>query len=156
MDLLVGDAASRAQVPAVSTVVGIFPTSDTISTLAHEIKARGLDPSRLVVISNDEPSGYLASIGARFVGALEPARISGDVDVAVPGLRTGAPSDLNDQETSPALEALSDLAVPDGRTDDFMRAVDAGRSVAGFPAADDADALRAMFSAAGANPVAVF
>jgi hypothetical protein len=139
-----------------STVVGIFPTSATISSLAHDIKARGLDISRLVVISNDEPTGYLASIGARFITALEPTRIYGDVSTEVPGLRMSTPSDFNAQETSPALEALSDLAVPDGRTDDFLKPVDAGRCVAGYPAAENAEAVRAMFSAAGGNPVALF
>ena len=136
-----------------STIVAIFPTSDPISTLAHEIKARGLDVSRLVVISNDEPTGYLASVGARFVTALEPTRIYGDVNTHVPGLRTGNLSDYDAANASPALEALSDLAVPDGRTDDFLKAVDAGRCVAGYPTAENAEAVRAMFSAAGGNPV---
>jgi len=138
------------------TVVGIFAGNDAISTLAHAIKSGGLDVSALTVISSYEPTGYLASVGARFVNALEPTRISGDVDVEVPGLGAGEPDALAAQESSPVEEALSDLAVPDGRTDDFLTAIDCGRSVAGFLAGDKADAVKAIFSRAGANRVVVF
>jgi len=138
------------------TVVGIFANNDAIATLAHAIKSGGFDVRALTVISSDEPTGYLASVGARFVNSLEPTRISGDVDVEVPGLRAGEPDDLAAQESSPAEEALSDLAVPDGRSDDFLTAIDSGRSVAGFPTGDKADAVKAMFSTAGANRVVVF
>ena len=137
-------------------VIGIFPNNAAVSSLAQSIKSRGFDVRALTVITNEEPVGYLASVGATFVNALEPARISGDVDVQVPGLQSGAPSDLEAGQSSPAAEALSDLGVPDGSTDDFLAAVDAGRAVAGFDAQDQADAVKELFSSAGASRVASY
>ena len=136
------------------TVVGVFSDNDTVSRLAHDLKSSGFDLGGLIVISSDEPSGHLASSGARFVSDLEPTRIFGDVDTHVPGLRAKEPYEYGN-ETSPALEALSDLAVPDGRTDDYINAVKAGRSVVGYAVDDPAD-LRARFASAGGNPVSVF
>jgi hypothetical protein len=52
---------------------------------------------------------------------------------------------------------LAELNVPDGRTDDYAIAVEAGRTVAGYRADDgQAEALRGTFSSAGATVVDVF
>jgi hypothetical protein len=138
-----------------SAVVGIFANSDTVGALAHAMKTAGFDPGDLTVISNQEPTGYLVSVGAKFVSAMDPTRISGDVAISVPGSGPQQISDFDAQESSPALESLSDLAVPDGRTDDYMSAVEAGRCVAGIET-DKIDQIKALFVAAGGNPVAVF
>ncbi|MBV8081520.1 MAG: hypothetical protein JOY86_00895 [Candidatus Eremiobacteraeota bacterium] len=108
------------------------------------------------MIANEAPAGYLASVGANFVNALEPTRIYGDVETRVPGSSSGQPGDLEAGQSSPAAEALSELGVPDGSTDDFLAAVDAGRSVAGFHAGDQAGAVKALFSSAGASRVASY
>ena len=140
----------------VKAVVGIFQSSDAVSTLAHTLKARGLDLAPLTIISRDEPTGYLATIGARFVRALEPVRMGGEVDVEVPGERAPQLGYYEVAESSPAAGALSDLSVPDGRSDDFLTAVDAGRCVAGYPAGDRVDEVKALFAQTGANPIAIF
>ena len=52
---------------------------------------------------------------------------------------------------------LASLNVPDGRNDDYAIAVESGRSVAGLLVPDgSADAVRGMFSSAGATVVDVF
>jgi hypothetical protein len=52
---------------------------------------------------------------------------------------------------------LASLNVPDGRNDDYAIAVESGRSVAGLLVPDgSADAVRDMFSSAGATVVDVF
>ena len=139
-----------------ASVVGIFPNLDALSNLAHTMKSGGLDSRELTIISNDDPTGYLTSIGAEFIKGLDATRIYGDVAIQVPGLGAKEPSEYEGAGSSPALEALSDLSVPDGRTDDYMKAVEAGRCVAGFAAGDKADAVKALFTAAGGNPVATF
>lgn len=121
-----------------ASVVGIFPNLDALSNLAHTMKSGGLDARELTIISNDDPTGYLTSIGAEFIKGLDATRIYGDVAIQVPGLGAKEPSDYEGAGSSPALEALSDLSVPDGRT------------------GDKADAVKALFTAAGGNPVATF
>lgn len=120
------------------------------------MKPAGFDIGSLTVISTQEPTSYLASVGAQFVAALEPTRISGDVALNVPGLGATQPYAYGAADSSPALEALSDLGVPDGRSDDFLAAVDSGRCVAGCTATDNVETLKALFSAAGASPINVF
>jgi hypothetical protein len=136
-------------------VVGIFPNSAAVSSLVQSLKSGGFDVSSLTIMTSEEPAGYLASVGANFVRALEPVRISGDVDVEVPGLRSGSPGELEAGQSSPAAEALSELGVPDGSTDDFLAALDAGRCVAGFAAGDQA-AIKSLFSSAGATRVVAY
>jgi hypothetical protein len=138
-----------------SAVVGIFTNTDTVGALAHAMKLAGFDVADLTVISNQEPTGYLVSVGANYVAHTDPTRISGDVEISVPGSGSPRISDLEAPESSPALESLSDLAVPDGRTDDYMSAVEAGRCVAGIET-DKVDQVKALFVAAGGNPVGVF
>lgn len=145
------------------SVVGIFPDHEAISKLTDALKSAGFDAANLTIITSDDPSDDLISTGADFVVSGEDedstlasgsAIITGSGGVDVPGMSTQTtPFEIH---SSPALEALSELSVPDGRTDDFITAVDHGRTVAGYIAGDKADAIKAIFTAAGGSPVSVY
>lgn len=145
-----------------SVVVGIFPDHSAVGKLVDSLKAAGLDPSDLTVISSDDAPDSLVSSGVEFVltGEAEESTIASGRGLItssgpdVPGLdRTSA--DVGAADASPAEESLSDLGVPDGRTDDYLEAIDRGRCVAGLTTGDP-DKAKPMFSAAGANAVDVF
>lgn len=144
-------------------VVGIFPSNTSVEKLTDSLKQGGLDPARLTVISGDEASGKLISSGVQFVlsGEAEETSIAGGTGIItshggpeVPGL-SKISADVGELEELPELEALSDLNVPDGRTDDYAEALENGRAIAGFYA-DDADKVKGLFTSAGATSVEVF
>lgn len=144
-------------------VVGIFPSNTAVEKLTDSLKQGGLDPVRLTVISGDEASGKLISSGVQFVlsGEAEETTLAGGTGIItshggpdVPGL-SKINTDVGEIEEPPELEALSDLNVPDGRTDDYAEALENGRTIAGFYA-DEADKVKGLFTAAGATSVEVF
>jgi len=145
-----------------SVVVGIFPDHSAVSKLVDVLKAGGFDPADLTVISSDDAPGSLVSSGVEFVvsGEAEESTLAGG-SALITGQGQDVPGidqmryDVGAYEQTPALETLSDLGVPDGRTDDYMEAVDRGRCVAGLRTSEPAKA-KPMFSAAGANAVDVF
>jgi hypothetical protein len=149
-------------------VVGIFPNTASLSKLSDSLKGAGLDLSRLIVISEEEPSEALIDDGVRFRASGEPdtqtldsafGNITSSGGTEVPGLtnertpfRVGVDSSGSANSNE---EALSDINVPDGRTDDYELAIEAGRCVAGYPTADT-DSVRGLFVSAGGNPVEIF
>jgi len=148
-----------------STVVGIFPNHDAVSNLAYALKAKGFDLSLLTVISADGAIGFLRTTDATFIRrAPQPQEVAataatpmhglGETRWDVPGDETGEPPD--DYYSAPEIEALSELCVPDGETERYTHAIDNGRWVVGYNASDQADGIRPLFVAAGANPVEVF
>jgi len=80
----------------VSAVVGIFANTDTVGALAHAMKSAGFDVADLTVISNQEPTGYIVSVGANFVSAMDPSkpdsllRLRRELQIRVSVLRRGA------------------------------------------------------------------
>lgn len=147
------------------TVVGILPNHDAVSSLAFALKSAGFDSRDLTVISIDGAIGYLRSTDATFIrktaqlreeAATPATRMHGVGQTAwdVPGNEVEERSE--DYSSAPELEALSELSVPDGRTDAYTSAIDAGRWVAGYNAGDRAAAIRSPFLANGGKPVDVF
>jgi hypothetical protein len=148
-----------------STVVGIFPNHDAVSNLAFALKSGGFDSRDLTVISRDGAIGYLRSTDATFIrktaqlreeAATPATRMHGVGQTAwdVPGNELEDPPE--DYSSAPELEALSELSVPDGRTDAYTRAIDAGRWVVGYTAGERAAAIQSLFLANGGTPVDVF
>lgn len=148
-----------------STVVGIFSNHDAVSSLAFALKSGGFDLRYLTVISQDGAIGYLRSTDATFVRktaqpyevpatAATPMHGAGQTNWEVPGNDVEEPPE--DYYSAPELEALSELRVPDGRTDKYTRAIDDGRWVVGYDAGNRADAIRSLFATGGATPVDVF
>ena len=146
-----------------SVVVGIFPDHSAVGKLVDSLKAAGFDPSDLTVMSGDDAPETLISSGVSFVlsGEAEESTLGGGAALItshggqqVPGLDEER-TDVGAYAESPALETLSDLGVPDGRTDDYMEAIDRGRCVAGLTTSAP-DKAKPIFSAVGANAVDVF
>jgi hypothetical protein len=144
-------------------VVGIFPNNDAVAKLTDALKGAGFDPADLTVISSEEAAGPLITSGAQFIlsGEAEESTIGGGEGIItghggqdIPGL-TQLQTDVGATEEGPEEEALSDLNVPDGRTDDYLQAIESGRAVAGINT-PDTDKAKALFSGAGATTVEVF
>jgi len=142
----------------VSTVVGIFPDGSKLQSLIDGLKSSGADVGNLRILWSDEVPTELASSGAQFVwiGDVQkgaPAGIiTGSGNIGVPGL---SGTSIEPMEGDELLESLSDLGIPDGRTDDYARAVEDGRVVVGYPRSTDAG-IRQLFSASGATIVEEF
>ena len=145
-----------------SVVVGIFPDHAAVGKLVDALEAAGFDPTDLTVISSDEAPRSLVTSGVEFVvsGEAEESTLAGGSALItsqgqeVPGLGEMR-YDVGAIAEPPALETLSDFGVPDGRTDDYIEAVERGRCVAGLRTSEP-DKAKPMFSAAGANAVDVF
>jgi hypothetical protein len=146
-------------------VVGIFPDHDCIAKLADSIKSGGFNIERLRVISNDTLSENLIRTGLRFIysGDAETTAIAqgGGIITSfggteVPGL-TNITTQVGSAHGVPSTEdLLGELEIPGVRNEDYSRALDAGRSVAGYHAGPDVDRVKAIFTAAGGNPVDVY
>jgi hypothetical protein len=146
-------------------VVGIFPDHDCLTKLADAIKSGSLNIERLRVISSDTPSDNLIRSGLKFVysGDAETTAIASGGGIItsfggteVPGL-TNINTQVGTSHGAPSTEdLLGELEIPGGRNEDYSRALGAGRSVAGYNAGSDVDRVKAIFSAAGGNPVEVF
>ena len=139
-------------------VVGTFSSSDALKSIIDGLRASGADLERLRALTTDEVPTELASSGVQFVWI-------GDVERGVEGPTlgsggTGLPSSANrspnEVHGDELLESLSELGIPDGRTDDFAKAVEDGRMIVGYPSYADSTALKQLFTSAGANSIDEF
>jgi len=144
-------------------VVGIFQNLAAVSKLNDALKAAGFSAADLIVIADESPDPELIDDGVQFrltgepdTGLLGSGRgmITSSGGTEVPGLG-GSPSHTVIGGENASEDMLADLNVPDGRTDDYEEALDAGRAVAGYQTAD-VDKVKGIFSTAGANPIEVF
>ena len=140
-------------------VVGIFLDGPSVLSVIDGLKSKGADVSRLHVLACDELPTELAETGARMVWIGDVERdvphgiITNAGGVSVPGLSGGVGGQVDGDEL---LECLSELSIPDGRTDDYARAVEEGRIVLGYPGGSDAAGLSQLFSSSGATIVETF
>ena len=153
-----GWRASYEGVLAVSMVVGIFDDTNALKPIIEGLKSSGADLERLRVMTSDEIPTELVSSGVQFVwiGDVEKGVEPGDLGTGgtgVPGSHGVAATEVYGDEL---LEGLSELGVPDGRTDDYARAVEQCKLVVGYPAFSDPSALRQLFSSAGASSIEEF
>jgi hypothetical protein len=145
----------------VSTIVGIFPDGATVQSVVDGLKQSGEDVGRLHVLACDELPTELAESGVHCVWIGDVEReidahgFIGDNSSRVPGL-TGASASSIGVGGDELMECLADLNVPDGRTDDYARAVEEGRLVVGFAAPSDPEKMRQLFSSSGAAIVESF
>lgn len=139
-------------------VVGIFSDNAALKAIVDGLRATGADLERLRALTTDEVPTELATSGVQFVWI-------GDVERGVEGPSlghdgTGLPTSTNrspnEVHGDELLESLSELGVPDGRTDDYARAVEQGRLIVGYPSFTDSSALRQLFTSAGANTIDEF
>jgi len=139
-------------------VVGIFSNSDALKSIIDGLRASGADLERLRALTTDEVPTELATSGVQFVWI-------GDVERGVEGPSlgsggTGVPSSTNrspnEVQGDELLESLSEFGIPDGRTDDFAKAVESGRMIVGYPSFTDSSALKQLFTSAGANSIEEF
>ena len=142
-------------------VVGIFPDAAALGKVVDGLRDAGVDLERLRVLACDEIPTELATTGVQYVWI-------GDVNRPGPGgiMTDGGGTSVPDTGGGPTstgifdgevLEELSELAVPDGRTDEYARAVECGSLVVGYPNIGvDAETLRSLYSASGATSVEEF
>jgi hypothetical protein len=147
----------------VSMIVGIFPDGSKLAGLINSLVSAGKEPSRLTVLWCDEVPTELASMGPEFVWLGDVVRsssggmITDSGGIRVPGLNSGGSTGSSSLvENDELLDSLSDLAIPDGRTDDYARAIEQGRLVVGYPGDADSAGTRQLFASAGATTVEEF
>jgi hypothetical protein len=140
-------------------VVGIFPGISALRPVVDGLNQAGVDIDRLRVLSCDEIPTELATSGVQYIWI-------GDVNRGAPsnimtgGGGTGMP--VADEHNTgmvegDLLESLSELAIPDGRTDDFARAVETGSLVVGYPCIGvDSATLRQLYTSSGASSIDEF
>jgi len=146
-------------------VVGIFPDHDSLIKLTDVLKSNGLSVDKLRVISSETPTDHLIRTGVQFSysGEAEYSAIGSGGGIitamggtSVPGLTEYNPS-LETIESRPSVEdLLMELNIPGPRFEDYAKALDDERSVAGYPAGANVDKVKTLFSSAGGNPVDVF
>jgi len=142
----------------VGMVVGTFQDSTALKPVVDSLNASGVDIDRLRVLTYDEVPTELASTDIQFVwiGDVERASSPGEMGTGtgIPGQSSNrSPNEVHGDEL---LECLSELAIPDGRTDDYARAVEKGSLIIGYPTRPDTPDLRALFLSAGATTVEEF
>lgn len=142
-------------------VVGTFENHRAVRALADSLKKSGQDVSKLQIVGDEEVPTELAAADAEYVylgdvasGIIRAAGSTYVTGTDVPGLTDAAPRALGYPELG---DYLSDLGIPDAKSDAYAKMVDGGKWLAGFPAGADAvDSLKSIFSAAGAQSVEVF
>jgi hypothetical protein len=147
-------------------VVGIFPDHDSLVKLMDALKSNGLSADRLRVISSETPADELIRTGVQFIysGEAEYSSIErgGGIITAmggtnVPGLTEYNPSLETIGSSRLSVEdLLEELDIPGSRFEDYAKAIDLGRSLAGYPAGAAVEKVKSIFSSAGGNPVEVF
>jgi hypothetical protein len=139
-------------------VVGIFPDASALKAVVDGLLASGADTERLRVLTIDEIPTELAATDVQYVWigdverAMDPGGL-GSGGTGIPGMSNRAPDQVHGDEM---LEGLSELGVPDGRTDEYARAVEQGKLIVGYPALSDPAPLRQMFSSLGATSIEEF
>jgi hypothetical protein len=142
----------------VSMVVGIFSDHQGLRVVVDGLTKNGVDLDRLRVVTCDEVPTELATSGVQYVWIGDVQR-SAPSDIMTSGGGTSMPSGNggNGFFENELDEALSELAIPDGKTDDYARAVEAGQLVVGYPSLGiDAATLRQLYDAAGASSIDEF
>lgn len=143
-------------------VVGTFDNHSAITAVADALKNSGNDVSKLRVVGNEEVPTGLAAREVEYVwlgdvGSPGPIGLE-DVDMetgtGVPGLTDARTRGLGSPEIG---DYLSDLGIPDAKTDTYAKAVEGGKWLAGYPVSGDAiEGIKSAFSSAGARSVEVF
>jgi hypothetical protein len=140
-------------------IVGIFPDSSGLQSVVDGLNRAGVDLDRLRVLSCDEIPTELATSGVQFIYIGDVSRgapssiMTGDHGAGLPEPDEHASGMLGDD----IIESLSELAIPDGRTDEYARAVESGSLVVGYPCLGvDSATLRQLYTSSGASDVAEF
>jgi len=139
-------------------VVGIFSNSSALKPIIDGLRESGADPERLRALTCDEVPTELATSGVQFVwiGDVERGVEGPTLGTGGTGLPTSTNRSPNEVHGDELLESLSELGVPDGRTDDYAKAVEDGRMIVGYPSYSDSTALRQLFTSAGADSIDEF
>ncbi|HET9342489.1 MAG TPA: hypothetical protein VFO25_06220 [Candidatus Eremiobacteraceae bacterium] len=139
-------------------VVGIFSNSGALKSIIDGLRESGADPERLRALTTDEVPTELATSGVQFVwiGDVERGVEGPTLGTGGTGLPTSTNRSPNEVHGDELLESLSELGVPDGRTDDYAKAVEDGRMIVGYPSYSDSTALRQLFTSAGADSIDEF
>ena len=139
-------------------VVGIFSDCAALKPIIDGLKASGADLDRLRALSCDEIPTELASFGVNYtwIGDVDRGLSAGDLGTGGTGMPTSTTRSVADVGGDEMLESLSELGIPDGRTDDFARAVEDGKLVVGYPAYADSAPLRQLFQSVGADSIHEF
>ena len=139
-------------------VVGIFSNSSALKSIIDGLRDSGADPERLRALTCDEVPTELATSGVQFVwiGDVERGVEGPTLGSGGTGLPTSSNRSPNEVHGDELLESLSELGVPDGRTDDYAKAVEDGRMIVGYPSYSDSTALRQLFTSAGADSIDEF
>jgi hypothetical protein len=139
-------------------VVGIFSNSSALKSIIDGLRDSGADPERLRALTCDEVPTELATSGVQFVwiGDVERGVEGPTLGTGGTGLPTSTNRSPNEVHGDELLESLSELGVPDGRTDDYAKAVEDGRMIVGYPSYSDSTALRQLFTSAGADTIDEF
>jgi len=139
-------------------VVGIFSSSSALKSIIDGLRDSGADPERLRALTCDEVPTELATSGVQFVwiGDVERGVEGPTLGSGGTGLPTSSNRSPNEVHGDELLESLSELGVPDGRTDDYAKAVEDGRMIVGYPSYSDSTALRQLFTSAGAGSIDEF
>jgi len=139
-------------------VVGIFSNSSALKSIIDGLRDSGADPERLRALTCDEVPTELATSGVQFVwiGDVERGVEGPTLGTGGTGLPTSTNRSPNEVHGDELLESLSELGVPDGRTDDYARAVEDGRMIVGYPSYSDSTALKQLFTSAGADSIDEF
>jgi len=139
-------------------VVGIFSNSSALKSIIDGLRDSGADPERLRALTCDEVPTELVTSGVQFVwiGDVERGVEGPTLGTGGTGLPTSTNRSPNEVHGDELLESLSELGVPDGRTDDYARAVEDGRMIVGYPSYSDSTALKQLFTSAGADSIDEF
>ena len=139
-------------------VVGIFSNSGALQSIINGLRDSGADLERLRALTTDEVPTELATSGVQFVwiGDVERGVEGPTLGTGGTGLPTSTNRSPNEVHGDELLESLSELGVPDGRTDDYAKAVEDGRMIVGYPSYSDSTALRQLFTSAGADSIDEF
>jgi len=139
-------------------VVGIFSGSDALRSIIDGLRASGTDLERLRALTTDDVPTELVTSGVQFVwigdverGVEGPSLGSGGT--GLPSTSSRSPNEVHGDEL---LESLSELGIPDGRTDDYAKAVENGRMIVGYPSFSDSATLKQLFTSAGAKSIEEF
>lgn len=139
-------------------VVGIFSNTSALNAIIDGLRATGADPERLRALTCDEVPTELVTSGVQFVwiGDVERGVEGPSLGTGGTGLPTSTNRSPNEVHGDELLESLSELGVPDGRTDEYAKAVEDGRLIVGYPSFSDSTALKQLFTSAGANSIDEF